>query len=95
MSDACIIGLASIYLLQYLQTRYSALDSLIYLFIFPLQCLGWPGDGGSLSVQDFKKQSVLRLTQIRLTGLEITVSKHVVELSVMERGEMLNLCGVS
>lgn len=72
-----------------------ALDSLIDLFIFSLQCLGWPGDGGSLSVQDYEKQSVLRLTQIRLTGLEFTVSKHVVELSVMECGEMLNLCGVS
>lgn len=32
-----------------------------------------PGDGGSVSFQD-EKQSVLRLTQIRFTGLEITFS---------------------
>lgn len=55
-----------------------------------------------------KKQSVLRLTPIRFNEVEMAVSnmktlqkqfyklgtKRVVELSVMECGEMLSFCGV-
>lgn len=78
------------------------------LNFFALSGVACPGDIGSLSVQGYEKQSVLRLTQIRFTGLEMAVSnrircknnfrksgkKCVVELSVMESGEMLSFCGV-
>lgn len=36
--------------------------------------MAFVGDSGSLTVQDYGKQAMLRLTQIRFTGPETTVS---------------------
>lgn len=63
-SDACIIPFeVFIYNSTYKPDRL--LLHWIQYFIFNFFAVPWvacPGDGGSLSIQDYEKQSVLRLT---------------------------------